>query len=266
MAKHIGISPAGQTLLGTAQLFLLIGSSINGVGDLRLGTVYTYFLARGKPPTDNTTTYLLVGLMMDCAACVVLFVIAPLTIGGSSITHGSNEWMDLGIFLTLPILWSFSGLYSNLHIGLGNSLKAQYPSLVEALARLPALIFVSYDVHSIEGIAIAYVIGASASTIFSIPALLPRLRASRWSEAVGMFRFAWPLMGSLFINYVVTNMTPFHRRLLECRPALDLPGGERLEDPSLRFRRRSPLRCSPISPACTRRRSSRPCGGARGRP
>lgn len=209
LAKHIGITPAGQTLLGTAQLFLLIGSSINGVGDLRLGTAYTYFLARGKPATDNTTTYLVVGMAMDAAACLVLFVIAPMSLGGSSITHGTSQWFDLGLFLTLPIFWSFSGLYNNLYIGLGNSLKAQYPSLVEALARLPVLIYVSYYVHSIEGIAIAYVVGASASMVFSLPALLPQLRAFRWVEAVGMFRFAWPLMGSLFINYVVTNMTPF---------------------------------------------------------
>ena len=120
LAKHIGITPAGQTLLGTAQLFLLIGSSINGVGDLRLGTAYTYFLARGKPATDNTTTYLVVGMAMDAAACLVLFVIAPMSLGGSSITHGTSQWFDLGLFLTLPIFWSFSGLYNNLYIGLGN--------------------------------------------------------------------------------------------------------------------------------------------------
>ncbi len=209
LAKHIGITPAGQALIGTAQLFLLIGSSINGLADLRLGTAYTYFLARGKSPRDNTTTYLVVGMAMDLAAVVVLFVIAPLAIGGSSIVHGSDQWLDLGLFLTLPILWSFSGLYNNLYIGLGNSLKAQYPSLVEALARLPVLIYVSYYSHSIESIAIAYVVGASASTIFSLPALLPQLSRFHWKEAVGMFRFSWPLMGSLFINYVVTNLTPF---------------------------------------------------------
>ncbi len=208
LARHIGISPSGIELLGTAQLFLLIGSSVNGLADLRLSTAYTYFLARGKPPRENTLTYLAVGMAMDAAACLVLFVIAPLSIGGSSIVHGSDEWVDLGLFLTLPILWSFSGLYNSMFIGLGNSLKAQYPSLVEGVVRLGALIYAAFYFPSIEGIAIAYVIGAVASTLFSLPALFPQLKIFKWSEATALFRFSWPLMGSLFINYVVTNLTP----------------------------------------------------------
>ncbi|HXY46912.1 MAG TPA: oligosaccharide flippase family protein [Thermoplasmata archaeon] len=209
LARHIGISPTGLALLGTAQLFLLIASSINGLADLRLGTAYTYYLARGKPPRESTTTYLLVGMAMDAAVIAVLFVLAPLAINGAALVHGSSEWLDLGLFLTLPIFWSFSGLYISLFIGLGNSLKAQYPTLVEGVVRLAALIYVAFYVHSIEGIAIAYVIGATASTIFSLPALLPQLSTFRWREAVAMFRFSWPLMGALFINYVVTNLTPF---------------------------------------------------------
>jgi O-antigen/teichoic acid export membrane protein len=212
LAKHIGISTAGQALLGTAQLFLLIGSSINGLADLRLGTAYTYFLARGKPPRQITGTYLVIGMAMDVAAVVVLFVVAPLTIGGTALVHGSSQWFDLGLFLTLPILWSFSGLYNSMYIGLGNSLKAQYPSLVESLVRLPILIYVAFNANAgnvIEGIAIAYVSGATASTLFSLPDLWPQLGRFQWREAIAMFRFSWPLMGSLFINYVVTNLTPF---------------------------------------------------------
>lgn len=209
LARHIGITLEGIALLGTAQLFLLIGSSINGLADLRLGTAYTYFLARGKPPKANTTAYLVIGMAMDAAACIVLFVVAPLTINGSALVHGSSEWLDLGLFLTLPILWSFGGLYNSMFIGLGNSLKAQFPSLIEGVVRLTALIYVAFYVHSIEGIAIAYVIGASASAIFSLPAIAPQLGSFQWREVVGMFRFAWPLMGALFINYVVTNLTPF---------------------------------------------------------
>jgi len=208
LARHIGYTTEGIALLGTAQLFLLIASSINGLADLRLGTAYTYFLARGKPPRDNTTTYLGVGMAMDAAACLVIFVLAPAVVGGS-IDYGTSEWLDLGLFLMLPILWSFSGLYNSMYIGLGNSLKAQYPSLVEAVVRLSALIYVAFNVHSIEGIAIAYVLGATASTLFSLPALLPRFSKFRWSEARLMFAFSWPLMGSLFINYIVTNLTPF---------------------------------------------------------
>ncbi len=208
LAKQIGIDTAGQALIGTAQLFLLLGSSINGVADLRLGTAYTYFLARGRPPTSNTATYLAVRLSMVGAAGLILFVIAPIEIGGGSIVRGSSELTSLGIFLTLPLLWSFSTVYNSMYIGLGNSLRAQFPSLVEALARLPVLLYVAYFDHTVEGITIAYAVGACASALFSLPAILPKLRAVRRSEALALFRFAWPLMASLLLNYVVTNMIP----------------------------------------------------------
>jgi len=206
--KTIGLSMEGRALLGTAQLFLLIGSSINGVGDLRLGTAYTYFLARGKPATDNTSAYLLVRMLMVAAAGLVLFVIAPISIGGSQIASGGPELLSIGVFLSLPLLWSFSTVYNALYIGLGDSVKAQYPSLVEAIARLPAIIVVALYFPTILGITAAYAIGAAASTLYCLPAILRLLRRFRWSEAIQMFRFSWPLMGSLMLSYMVTNMIP----------------------------------------------------------
>lgn len=209
LARHIGISEEGIALLGTAQLFLLIASSINGLADLRLGTAYTFFLARGKPPRANTSSYLLIGMAMDAAAVIVMFAVAPTSIFGSRLVNSTTEWTTLGLFLTLPILWSFSGLYYSMYIGLGNSLRAQFPTLVEAAVRLTALVTVAYYFHSIEAIAIAYVLGASASTLFSLPELFPQLGRFHWSEVKAMFRYSWPLLGALFINYVVTNLTPF---------------------------------------------------------
>jgi O-antigen/teichoic acid export membrane protein len=202
--KHIGISIPGQALLGTVQFFLLIGSSINGIGDLRLGTAYTFFIARGKAPTDNTTVYLLIRMMMVALAGASLFLLAP-TVG---LTTSQLELTSLGIFLALPILWSFSTVYNQLFIGLGNSVKAQYPSLIEACARLPVLIWAAYYDHSILGLTFAYVVGASASTVFAAPAVIQRLRTFAWSEGAKLFRFAWPLMGALVLNYLVTNMVP----------------------------------------------------------
>jgi O-antigen/teichoic acid export membrane protein len=206
--KTFGLSSEGVALLGTAQLFLLIGSSINGVGDLRLGTAYTYYLARGKPATDNTSTYLFVRMLMVAAAGLILFVIAPIPIGGSRIASGGTNLLALGIFLTLPLLWSFSTVYNSLFIGIGNSVKAQYPSLVEAIARLPALLIVALYFRSVLGITVAYAIAAAVSTLYCLPAILPLLRRFRWSEAARMFRFSWPLMGSLMLSYLVTNMVP----------------------------------------------------------
>lgn len=206
--KTLGLSDEGRILLGTAQLFLLIGSSINGVGDLRLGTAYTYFLARGKSPTDNTGTYLVVRMLMVGAAGLILFVLAPISIGGSQIASGNTQLLSLGIFLTLPLLWSFSTVYNSLYIGLGDSVRAQYPSLVEAIARLPAILIVAFYFPTILGITVAYTIGAAASMIYCLPAIVRLLRRARWSEAARMFRFSWPLMGSLMLSYLVTNMIP----------------------------------------------------------
>lgn len=208
LLKHIGISSAGQALLGTVQLFLLIGSSINGVGDLRLGTAYTYFLARGKPARENTSAYLFVRMLMVAMAGVVIFVIAPLSVDGSRIAVGNAELTALGIFVALPILWSFSTVYNQMYIGQGNSLKAQYPGLIESVARLPILLFVAYYDPTIQGLTIAYVVGAVASTLYSMPAVLRQLRRFRRSEAARLFQFAWPLMGSLLLSYLVTNMVP----------------------------------------------------------
>ena len=213
LMHRIGAPPGGQALLGTAQLFLLIGSSINGVGDLRLGSAYCYFLARGKPPQENTATYLGLRLSMVGAAGLVLFVFAPLSFGGlGAIAQGGTQLTSLGIFLTLPLLWTLSTVYNQMYIGLGNSLRAQFPSLIEALVRLPVLIYVAFTFTTgsgaILGVTVAYAIGAAASALFSLPTVLPRVRGFRRSEASHLFRYAWPLMGSLLLGYLVTNMIP----------------------------------------------------------
>ena len=220
LQHYIGnASSAGLVLLSTAQLFLLIGSSINGVGDLRLGTAYTYFLARGKPATDNTSTYLVVRMLMVGAAGLILFGIAPLSIAGHTIAPGGTELLSLGIFLTLPLLWSFSTVYNSLFIGTGDSVRAQYPLLIESIARMPAIILVTFYLPTVLGITIAYTVGALASTVYCLPAILRLLARVRWSEAARMFRFSWPLMGSLILSYLVTNMVPLLVNAL-------LPGGQ----------------------------------------
>jgi O-antigen/teichoic acid export membrane protein len=202
--KRFGLSGPGIELLGTVQFFLLIGTSINGIGDLRLGTAYTFFIARGKKPQDNTSVYLFVRMLMVALAGATLFLLAP-SVG---LTNGQVELTSLGIFVALPIAWSFSTVYNQLYIGLGNSVRAQYPSLIEACARLPFIAYAVYYNPTILGMTAAYVAGAVASTIFSAPAVIRHLQTFSWSEGVKLFRFAWPLMGALVLNYLVTNMVP----------------------------------------------------------
>lgn len=209
--RNIGLTDTGRLIIGTAQFFLLIGSSINGVGDLRLGTAYTYFIARGKAPTDNTLVYLVIRMMMVAAAGVMIFVIAPLPIEGHALATGNVQITSLGLFVALPIAWSFSTVYNQLYIGEGNSLRAQYPSLIEAVARLPVLYLVAYYAPAsfvLEGITLAYVAGALSSTLFTIPKVLANFGRFRWIEGIRLYRFAWPLMASLMLNYLVTNMVP----------------------------------------------------------
>jgi len=206
--KTINTTDTGRAMVGTVQLFLIIGTSISGIGDLRLGTAYSYFLARGQPASTLTSTYLLLRLTMVASAGLLLFVIAPISVGGSQLVSNSTEWTSLGVFVSLPILWTFSTVYNALYVGEGNSLRAQYPSLVEAVIRLPLLIYVAFFWPTILGLTVAYTIGAAASAVYSVTGVSRRLHRFQRSEARRMFRFAWPLMGSLLLNYLVTNMIP----------------------------------------------------------
>jgi O-antigen/teichoic acid export membrane protein len=206
--KYYAIGDARTALLGTAQFFLLIASSINGIGDLRIGTAYTYFLARGMPPRQTTATYLLLRVMMVGGIGLFLVVIAPLSLGVGPIAPPGIMFETLALFLVLPIFWSISTVYNQTYIGSGNSLRAQYPSLIEAIARVPAIYWVTFHNPTILTIAAAYAVGAGVAAAFSLPSLWPRLAGFRKVEALRMFRFAWPLMASLLLNYVVTNTVP----------------------------------------------------------
>ncbi len=94
---------------------------------------------------------------------------------------------------------------------MGDSLRAQYPSLIEALVRLPILYLIAYYAPAgfvLEGITLAYVAGALSSTLYTIPTVVAQSGRYRWTEAYRLYKFAWPLMASLMLNYLVTNMVP----------------------------------------------------------
>ena len=219
-------------LVGAVQLFLLIASSINGVGDLRLGTAYTYFLARGKPARDNTATYLFVRMGMVAVAAFVLFVLAPISIGGNQIVSGNQEYLAFGLFMALPLLWSFSTVYNSMFIGEGNSLRAQYPSLVEALARLPFLFYVAYHDFTILGMTLAYVAGAVASTLFSLPAVYKRMSKFKRTEATRVLPVRLAAHGQPADQLSRHELGAPPRRAQPWHEiAVRVPGRERLPDP-----------------------------------
>lgn len=195
--------------LGLVQLYLIISSSITGVGDLRIGTAYVFFVARGQPPERATGTYLVLRLAMVAAGGAFLLLLGPLQGTGFAYATTPTDLEVLAVFMALPLLWSFQTVYTQLWIAKGDSLGGQYPLLVEALVRTPALVFMAYHDQTLVGLTVAYALGAIASTIYSFPAVWRVCRRFDYTEAVRMFRYAWPLMGGLFLSYLAGNIPPF---------------------------------------------------------
>lgn len=202
----IGSTNSGQTLLGLVQFNLLVASSINGIGDLRIGSAYTFYIARGKKPEAATGTYLLLRLLMVGIAGVSLWLaLGPsLTSRDPSISLAQIQ-LALGVFLALPILWSISTVFTQLTIAQGESIRSQYPLLLESIVRTTFLIFVATHSPTFLTITFAYIPGAIVSTVYSFPRVWRHFRGYSHTEAVGLFRFAWPLMGSLMLLYIASN-------------------------------------------------------------
>ncbi len=218
-AQHVGSAAGatggypGQAVLGTFQLFLLIASSINMVGDLRVGTAFVFFVARGEKPEVGTGTYLVLRfVMVAIAGAAVLAVAAP---------AGWTTSQDIGIFslwMLLPVLWSVSTVYSQLLAAQGRSTYGQVPSLVESVVRVAALTFVAVGSLSLATtafstlllpITLCYLVGAAASAVYSFPAVWRYTRAFSGGVAKRLFGFAWPLMGSLLLLYFATTLIQF---------------------------------------------------------
>ncbi|MGA7845699.1 MAG: oligosaccharide flippase family protein [Thermoplasmata archaeon] len=207
--KFVGVSSQGQELLGTVQLFLLIASSISSVGDLRIGSAYTFLIARGKSPVDITATYVVLRFAIVGVAAILILLLAPVSIAGRTLA-GTVELLAIAAaILALPILWSLPAVYAQLFVAQGDSVRAQYPSIVEVAVRTPLLLVVAIFEPNLWAIALAYLAGAGVSALYSLPSILPQMDRYRGSEARSMVRFAWPLMGSLGLAYLVTNSVPF---------------------------------------------------------
>ncbi|HEV2230762.1 MAG TPA: oligosaccharide flippase family protein, partial [Thermoplasmata archaeon] len=208
LARNIGFNAEGKALLGTVQLYLIIASSINGIGDLRIGTAYVFFVARGRNATEITGTYLVLRLGMVAVAGVFLFLLGVVPGTGFTWAHTSDQIAVLAVFMVLPILWSIQTVYTQLTVAQGNSTRGQLPLLVESLVRTPILVWAAFENRTLEALTLAYAAGAVASTLMSLPAVARNTRAFSRSEAVALFRYAWPLMGSLALLYLANNTAP----------------------------------------------------------
>ncbi|MFZ0699372.1 MAG: polysaccharide biosynthesis C-terminal domain-containing protein [Thermoplasmata archaeon] len=207
--KYVGITSSLQALLGLVQLFLGIGSAINSLGDFGLGGGYRFFIARGKNATDNTGTYLVLRLVICGFAAVLMLALAPISIAGATLASNGPELIALGIFLLLPIVWTGEQIYQSYYIGVGNSVKAQYPYLVEVLVRTPLIIVAAFLSPTLFALTLAYLVGAVASAIYCLPFFRSFVRRYKKREAVLLLKFSWPLLGALGLSYIASNTMPF---------------------------------------------------------
>jgi O-antigen/teichoic acid export membrane protein len=218
LAHNTGSTFQGQVLLGTIQTFLLVATTITNLGDLRIGSAYTFFVSRGQAPGGATTTYLSIRLAMVGLAGIALFLLAPVV----RIPEASVPPL-IAIWLVLPILWSTSTVYQNLWTSLGDAARGIFPQLVEAIARAATLtavaLLLATDHASHAGaltttltlwwITGAYLAGAVASSLVALPSLVKyRGRFDRRSAA-RLFRWSWPLMGSMVLLYLSGNLISF---------------------------------------------------------
>jgi len=225
IARHIAAPGAGLALVGFVQFNLLLASSINALGELRLGSAFVYYVARDASMKRFTGTY-----FASRAAFVVIFGLALLAIapflgivsmsGGLTIPS-STLYLCLAVFMLLPLLWTPGVVYSQLYVGLGNSIRGQLPTLVESLVRTSALVAVALtfptvagavNAHAIWGLTGGYVAGAAASSAIAVPAVWRHYAAPKWAELRHLLSYSWPLLGSMGLMYLVTNAMPILTR------------------------------------------------------
>ncbi|MGA7861044.1 MAG: oligosaccharide flippase family protein [Thermoplasmata archaeon] len=225
IARHIAAPGAGIALVGFVQFNLLLASSINALGELRLGSAFVYYVARDPSMKRFTGTY-----FASRAAFVVIFGLALLAVapfigivsmsGGLTIPS-STLYLCLAVFMLLPLLWTPGVVYSQLYVGLGNSIRGQLPTLVESLVRTSVLVAVALtfptvagavNAHAIWGLTGGYVAGAAASSAIAVPAVWKHYAAPKWSELRHLLSYSWPLLGSMGLMYLVTNAMPLLTR------------------------------------------------------
>lgn len=203
-------SPSGVAIWGEIVFFLLIASSINWLGDLRVGSAYTYYVSRGQPAKELTGTYLALRLIL---VSLVGLATLPLTYAiGATFGHYSlsgTTYLSFGLFLVLPVLWTPWMVVSQLRIARGYSIQAQYPQLVEVGVRTVGIVTVIFLLPGLLGFTYAFVLGGVASFLYCLPELWREMSPPAKARAVQLLRYSWPLMGSLMFQFLASNAPPF---------------------------------------------------------
>ena len=240
-------TPPGLAYMGIATFYLLISSMIYTLGDLRVGTAYGFFVARGGNTKNLTGAYLAFRVLSLGGVAVVFGVLTPILapLFGISPAPGVG-WLPLDLFLFLPLLETPSVIYSSLRASRGNAAAGIWPFVVENTLRAAGLVVVAFlwtfdpakagtqlnlvfvhptvqlvtssNAGMILDIAIAYVVAASVPFV----GILVHSRYAKHgglytgiqfrgagNEIRSMLIFAAPLMGAMFLTYAVSSLPPF---------------------------------------------------------
>ncbi len=199
----------GTSIWGELGVFLLIASSINWLGDLRVGSAYTYYVSRGQPARELTGTYLALRLCLVSVIAIAILAVAAFFGSPLGISFNRNQLLSLGLYLALPLLWTPWMVVSQLRIARGHSISAQYPQFVEVAVRTVAIIAMIFLAPGLLGFTYAFFIGGIASLAYCLPELWREMSPPAQARALQMLRYSWPLMGSLMFQFLASNAPPF---------------------------------------------------------
>jgi O-antigen/teichoic acid export membrane protein len=199
---------------------IIVSGIVSALGDLRLGSAYTFFVARGaakKPLTGAFFIFRLAGFA--ALSMVIIFVSLEL-----NWFPGYTE--ALWLFMLVPVLEVPSSVYGFLRIAEGKTAIAQIPGIVESGVRMSLIVFFAFQfsvsslsspgnqVALVTDMAIAYFVGALASIAVAYSVFLNISFERFGSSLKDMFTFALPLMAAMLITYAVTTITPILMKIL----------------------------------------------------
>ncbi|MDE1835131.1 MAG: polysaccharide biosynthesis C-terminal domain-containing protein [Euryarchaeota archaeon] len=241
---HVAPSPgenAGLAFLGLATLYTLIASMISTIGDLRIGSAYVFFVARGGRAGNLTAAYLLFRIAALALLAGGFALLAPVIAPWLGLSL-PKDLLPLDLFLFLPLLETPSFVYAYLTSAQARAADGIWPFVVENVLRTAGLVYVAFiwtfdptvAGHSVDllgfrttiqlvgpglvqDIAEVYVVAAAVACI----SIIVHSRVS----ARGLFRglsfdgmrgelrtmsiFAAPLVGAMFLTYAVSSLPPF---------------------------------------------------------
>ncbi len=238
---HGSADTVGLGYLGIATLYILISSMVYTLGDLRVGTAYVFFVARGGKAANLTSAYLLFRFLSLGAVALGFALLTPVLAPALGFTLAAGM-LPLDLFLLLPLIQTPSFVYSALASARGKAAEGVWPFVIENILRAGGLIVVAFlwtDAPSLAGstmnllaihptvqlvgagivtdIALAYIVAAIVPFFLLFvhsrisPLGLYRGMSFRGSgsEIRTMLVFAAPLIGAMFLSYAVSSLPPF---------------------------------------------------------